>query len=226
MSSSFFSRLFFFLLLIANLALFIWLRQQPVPSATASPPRHDRHIPSLRLLSELERENPVSTGLGLQADAHGIVPVCFRIGPFSTQAVVSQLQETLQDFMIKARLRRETASQEAGYWVFLPAAASRAQALKTARRLSDAGIKDYYVVTAGARENTVSLGLYRDKENAMSRLERLRQRGFDAQWEARLEQWPEYWLDVALASDQAEKLPAIVAEKQPDSSIFSSTCDW
>ncbi len=228
-ATGFWLRGLFFALLAANLALFVWLRQQPKPEPVVFSAT-DAGVPPLQLLSEVEppanaaswHKAPLAEG----ENANNVVPVCFRIGPFSSQAAINQVLEPMQDFVIKTRSRRETASQEAGYWVFLPAAENRAAALKAARRLMEAGVQDYYVVTAGAHENTVSLGLYRDKSNAMSRLENLRQRGFDAQWEARLEQWPEYWLDVAVASDQAQKLPAILNEKAPDSHSFSAPCDW
>ncbi len=222
-------RWLFFVMLAANLAFFAWLRQQPMPEPLRFAAT-DPNVPGLRLLSEAEPvnrspewQNPASNDNNAVSP---VVPVCFRTGPFASQAAINQVLEPLQDFVIKTRTRRETASQEAGYWVFLPATDTRAEALKAARRLSQAGVRDYYVVTAGAHENTVSLGLYRDKDNAMARLESLLQRGFDAQWEARLEQWPEYWLDVAVASDQADKLPQLLTEAAPTARAFAASCDW
>lgn len=220
------SRWLFFGLLAANLAIFAWLRQQPAPEPIRFVAT-DPGVPGLRLLSEVETPGKQPTWQNpAENSVSPVMPVCFRVGPFTSQAAISQVLEPLQDFVIKTRARRETASQEAGYWVFLPATKTRTEALRAARRLSDAGVKDYYVVTAGAHENTVSLGLYRDKDNAMARLESLNRRGFDAQWEARLEQWPEYWLDVAVASDQTEKLPRLLAEVAPESKAFAASCDW
>ena len=77
---------------------------------------------------------------------------------------------------------RETRSlANRGYWVFLPAQGSRDKALSIARELSAKGLRDYYVVTAGERENTISLGLFRDLSNAEQRHEQVRQAGFAPQ---------------------------------------------
>ncbi len=219
-------RWLFFMLLAANLTLFAWLRQHPVKTAPVFSAT-DPSVPGLQLLSEADpAPHDAIWKKDHEENATEIAPVCFRIGPFPSQAAINPVLEPVQSFVIKTRTRRKTASQEAGYWVFLPATKTRAEALKSARKLAQAGVRDYYVVTAGARENTVSLGLYRQKDNAMARLEELQQRGFDAQWEARLEQWPEYWLDVAMASDQADKLAPILDAAAIEIQSFPAACDW
>ena len=85
-----------------------------------------------------------------------------------------------------------------GYRVFLPSPGSREAALGLARQLSARGLSDYYVVTAGEAQNSVSLGLYRDENNARARLDQVRAQGFDAQLEPRNDELPKYWIDVDL----------------------------
>jgi SPOR domain len=89
-----------------------------------------------------------------------------------------------------------------GWWVYLPAFNSRNAALGAARDLSAKGIRDYYVVTAGDQENTISLGLFRDGANAIRRRDELTALGFDAQLDERSDDTPEYWLDYAVTPSQ------------------------
>src|SRR5690606_12837132 len=75
-------------------------------------------------------------------------------------------------------------------------AGSREQALATARQLAARGVRDYYVVTAGEQENTVSLGLFRELANAEKRRDDLQAQGFRAQLEPRTEQASQWWIDL------------------------------
>jgi hypothetical protein len=84
-----------------------------------------------------------------------------------------------------------------GYRVYLPAAADREQALATARSLSARGIADYYVVTAGDQVNTVSLGIFRELENATKRRDSVAVLGFNAVVEPRTEPEKQWWIDLA-----------------------------
>ena len=102
---------------------------------------------------------------------------------------------------------------------------TRNEALAAARELSKLDIKDYYVVTAGEHENTISLGVYRDTENAQSRLQELSNYGFKAQKEVRVEQWPEFWLDYAIASDRSIDLIDL-QQQVPEISVNKVECNW
>jgi hypothetical protein len=58
-------------------------------------------------------------------------------------------------------------------------------------------VRDYYVVTAGDQENTVSLGLFRDLANAEKRRDELSAQGFTAVLEPRTEDAAQWWIDLA-----------------------------
>ena len=101
--------------------------------------------------------------------------------------------------------------------------ASRSEALAKGRELAAAKVKDYYVVTAGNHENTVSLGLYREQFNADNRINELSRKGFDVQKEVRIEQWPEFWLDYRITQEQLALIPDF-NENTPDASTNEVTC--
>jgi hypothetical protein len=58
-------------------------------------------------------------------------------------------------------------------------------------------VRDYYVVTAGDQQNTISLGLFHEQANAQKRLNEISALGFAPQLIARTEDLPVYWVDFA-----------------------------
>ena len=101
--------------------------------------------------------------------------------------------------------------------LFPPEAGSRELALQTARTLSGNGITDYYVVTAGEQQNTISLGIFRDLENATKRHDAVAALGYDPTIEPRTEQTRQWWIDLAAAPGFAWKdlLPDVEQEASP-----------
>ena len=118
---------------------------------------------------------------------------------------------------IQFRESRQNATR--GFLVYLPAPSSREQSLAVARSLSAKGVRDYYVVTAGEQQNSISLGLFKDRGNAERRRTEVAALGFTPEIVERTEDQPVYWLDYALAPDARldwkQKLgnPADVAEQ-------------
>lgn len=185
------------LLLCMNIGVAAWWLAsdaKPEPPAPAGEPG----VATLRLLSEVERlpapeaaESSEAPAL-LAADA-----VCLSLGPFTTPAQLRAAMNRLLPQVERIQFREVAAVALRGYRVFLPAAGSRAQALETARALSAKGISDYYVVTAGEQQNTISLGIFRELENATKRHDEVAALGYDPTVEARTEQVPEWWIDLA-----------------------------
>lgn len=191
-------------LLLMNLgvAAWWWLRPAPVESR---PPAAEPGVPPLALLSEVENA-------GLVADAPERVgtpdPVggspgqrCLRIGPFLTQADLRRAIGALTPAVDRIQFRESRVLTNRGFWVFLPAQETREAALATARELSARGLRDYYVVTAGDRENTISLGLFRDQPNALARQKEVQALGFAPELQERREETPNYWIELAAAQD-------------------------
>lgn len=124
---------------------------------------------------------------------------CISLGPFATPADLHSARNALTAQAARMRSRQEQTTQTRGWWVYLPASASREQALAQARRLSAANIGDYFVVGSGGQPNTISLGLFKDPANARKRRDEVAAAGFPAQMTERTETVPEYWLDLAVA---------------------------
>ena len=195
-----FLRLLFVLLSVLNIAVGAWLLLgQPyshVRSAT------DPGVPELQLLSEMPASGDPSpapdTPAGQVAGASHNYS-CTTLGPFDTPQDLRDARQALGSRVVRMRSRQEQTGQPSAWWVHLPAAATRAQALEQARLLGARNIADYFVVGSGDQANTVSLGLFRDQANARKRVNEVVAAGFPARMSERSENVPEYWLDLMIA---------------------------
>jgi hypothetical protein len=198
-----FARVLFLLLLAANLGFGVWLVLAP-PVAVAQLPPTDVGVPQLVLLNE--RSDAVADAAEMAAPPTPIAAMqdlrCTTLGPFPTQSDLRRAMTALTPLTERIQFRDSRTLRSRGWWVYLPAFPSREAALSAARELSSKGVRDYYVVTAGDQENTISLGLFRDGENAVRRRDEVKVLGLDAQLNERTEDTPEYWLDYAVLPAQ------------------------
>lgn len=211
-----FVRAVFLLLLALNIAAGMWLWLAPSSAHPALPPT-DPGVTALTLLGEhlsglagdsaelAAAPEPEPTSLPTVAVAARPPggTSCIEIGPFQTQSDLRQAESSLAGIGRLLSTREDTERRFRGYWVYLPASASRSEALETARALAAAGVRDYYVVTAGDRENTISLGLFRDRANAERRQTEMRGQGYQAELNERVEEQNVYWLGLELPATEA-----------------------
>ena len=189
----------------AGVALWLWLRPPVTVEAAPVAAAQASDIPSLVLLSEEDvREEPAPDTIQPEPDGPpeptpGLDQLwCLEVGPFLTQADLRRAMTSFTPSAERLQFRETRALASRGYWVYLPAQESRDLALATARELSGKGLRDYYVVTAGERENTISLGLFREVKNAEQRHAQVRALGFDAQLQPRTDEIPHYWIDLVV----------------------------
>ncbi|MEO9079080.1 MAG: SPOR domain-containing protein [Rhodanobacter sp.] len=195
-----FLRLLFILLVALNIAVAAWLLLGQPYAHVGSPT--DPGVAELHLLSELPASGATPSDFGVPGGAavdatHSYS--CVTLGPFGTQQDLRNARQALASQVARTRSRQEQANQATGWWVYLPAAASRNQALEQARQLGAHNITDYFVVGSGDQANTISLGLFKDPANARKRLSEIVAAGFAARMSERSESVPEYWLDLVVA---------------------------
>jgi hypothetical protein len=206
-------RLLFVLLIALNIAVGAWLLlgQNETHARFATDPG----VPKLRLLSELPPPattaakaasvappaSTASTGANATpsapANANAVLSyACMALGPFATQEDLRIARNALSGQVQRMRARQEQTTQSRGWWVHLPPSPTHAAALAQARQLGARNIQDYFVVSAGDNQNTVSLGLFKDPANARKRRDEITAAGFQVQMSERTETVPEYWLDL------------------------------
>lgn len=207
-----FVRALFLLLLALNIGGACWLLFAQRPSAEVLPAT-DPGVARLELLSERDAAAGEQAELASAPESPDDIAgdECRSFGPFPTQADTRAAMNALTPLTKRIRMREERATQTRGYWVYLPAMPSREQALVAARALSAKGVRDYYVVTAGDQQNTISLGLFRDQGNAERRRAEIAGLGLNPKVNARTEDLPVYWLDFALAGSEPADLASRVA---------------
>ncbi|HXD38603.1 MAG TPA: SPOR domain-containing protein [Rhodanobacter sp.] len=210
-----FLRLMFVLLIALNIAVGAWLLLgQPYSRAGMAA---DPGVPELRLLSELPEPAAPATAPGpvpaarpasvpepaaaAKIGSPASAPSCVALGPFTTPEDVRRTRDAMSGQARRMRSRQEQVNQSHGWWVYLPAMPTRAQALARARELADHHIDDYFVVSSGEQPNTISLGLFKDQANARKRRAEVIAAGFPAQMTERSETVAEYWLDLVLPGD-------------------------
>lgn len=200
-----FLRLLFVLLVALNIAVGAWLLLgQPYPHHGEAV---DPGVAELHLLSELPDSASGSTRTAAPpATASPAAPSvsassysCMALGPFATPQDLHNARQALTAQALRMRSRQEQTTQSNGWWVYLPAAGSHALALAQARELSAHKISDYFVVSGGDQSNTISLGLFKDPDNARKRRDDIIAAGFPARMSERNESVPEYWLDLVVA---------------------------
>lgn len=149
---------------------------------------------------------PATTGAAVAQAATPASPpqdACTTLGPFMTAADMRAAMQNLSPHVERIQYREEQVNRSHGYWVYLPAATTREAALEDARQLSAKGIRDYYVVTAGDTQNTISLGLFNDQANADRRRAMVQKAGFTPKVEQRVDMATVYWLDYAVPPGEA-----------------------
>jgi hypothetical protein len=185
------------LLVCMNLGVAAWWALHR--EAQARPlPATEPGIASLTLYSESNHAQlPIPSVSANAATALPADAVCQSLGPFESSADLRHAMDALLPKVERIQFREVQAEELRGYRVYLPAAADRAQALATARALSAKGVADYYVVTAGDQSNTVSLGIFRELENATKRRDEVVALGYNAVVEPRTEPVKQWWIDLA-----------------------------
>lgn len=190
------------LLLVLNIGALAWIASTYRDTPETVPIANADSVPTLVLLSE--RETFVAPpALPPVTEAPKADDACVSIGPFTNRSTVRTAMAALTPLTRRVQFREDQLERSRGWWVFLPAFADRDAALAAARELSNRGVKDYYVISAGDQQDTVSLGLFRDKRNAETRQRELIALGVQAQIEERKELTPGFWIDFAQPADAA-----------------------
>jgi hypothetical protein len=193
-----FVRMLLLLLLALNIGVGCWLYFAPESAATQLPAT-DAGVPKLVLLSEQEpatESNAAELAAAPESSADLRNDICASIGPFATQADMRGALNALTPLVNRVQYREAHATETRATGL-PPATSSREQALGIARQLSAKGVRDYYVVTAGDQQNTISLGLFRDRGNAEKRRNEVAALGFSPDLVTRTEELPVYWVDFA-----------------------------
>jgi hypothetical protein len=194
----------FLVLLLANLALYAWLRYG-VPETVAPAPLSRQIAPDKLKVVAPSSLPPVTSGTKPPAPAPATVPAvaatpaaaCMEWGSF-TVFDAPKAEKALEPLALGNRVGQRRTEELASWWVFMPPQGSRPLALKKAAELKARGVEDYFIVgEEGPLRWALSLGVFRTEEAARARLAALRAQGVrTAEVGPRETTVPKVWLQV------------------------------
>lgn len=126
---------------------------------------------------------------------------CYTLGPFSDEAQAQAVMKSIMPSVKEALLRSKPEVRHHRYWVHIPPQENRQAAIAVSKALARKKIKDYYIVRGGERNNSISLGHFKEKKHADRRLKKLQEKGFDVSIEPIYREFKLYWLDYMILAD-------------------------
>lgn len=142
----------------------------------------------LVLLSELKQQkNTIKTLVNKK--------ICYSLGPFAHKPESDSAQKVLKENNLEAKSIRLRDASKSGYWVILPASATRKDAIKHVLKLKKLKVKDYFLVATGPYENAISLGVFSQKKLARQRVDDMIRLGFIPRMESVALPRKVYWLN-------------------------------
>jgi hypothetical protein len=207
-------RAVFLLLVLANVALYVWSRGDAADSAPAA-----RQIEpqKLRVIAPADLPKPAPVAkkpAPPPAPPPAPAVACVEWGSFPV-AELARYEKALEPLSLGDRLAQRRTEELAGWWVYIPSQKNRQGAARKAAELKKLGIGEFFIVQEeGEHRWALSLGVFRSEEAAQAHLAGLRTRGVrTARVGARETLVPKVWLQVkSVDAPLAARLKEIAAQ--------------
>ena len=206
-----------------RLAQRAYARATEVRSGGVVPPEDgDAAIPSTG--PALPTDKPAASPAAAAAAAQASDRECLRTGAFKNRARATEAAAWLRARDIEVLgVHPEDRQAVRRYRVYLPAAASRREAVATAQELRRQGVRNVMAIEEGPLANTVPLGLFRQESNMRRRVAELEELGYDAVSEADMTTVTEYAIEVRTDGGRSAFADAW-ASRYPDHAIRTVAC--
>ncbi len=182
-------RTVFFVLLLANLALFAWTYLASASVSGEGQLMQQQIRPeAIRLLTPEQVAQAAQTAkqaaakqMAQQAALKPPEPVkvvaCVELGSFNI-GDVTKVEQALEPLSLGARVSQRRVDEVAGYWVYVPPQRSRQVANQKTAELKRLGVDEFFVVQDDPKlRYAISLGVFKSEEAAKARLDQLRSKG-------------------------------------------------
>jgi hypothetical protein len=127
---------------------------------------------------------------------------CTSVGPFRDLAQAATAAATLRTSGYQPTQRVADGDIWIGYWIYIDAIPTEAEANAILAKVRGQGITESYVIPNSDSGNLVSLGVFGEIGNVTRRREQVRALGYDPKVVDRTRRGTVYWVDVALTADQ------------------------
>jgi hypothetical protein len=212
-------RLVVFVLVLANLLLFVWARGYLGAPAEADSRRLEQQLLPERIVVVSRGEPPPSVKARANGGTSGEQKVneSCRIWSDLAAGEADEVEQLLRESFAEFRTSRRTVNENSGYWVYIPPLASKEEVSRKTAELQQIGVDDFFVVQAsGPNQLAISLGTYRTEEAANAGLETLRAKGVKSARVGERRGKPAYViLEVRGPAAQADALQRSIAARLP-----------
>jgi hypothetical protein len=234
-------RILFWLLLLANVMLFSYVRwgdaltgtqvdlqvQPPlnadkikVVSAPLAAPQAATPSPAPAAAA------PVPLVAVTQSSPADTPAACMEWGEFSGDDL-TRVTTALATMQLGDQLTQHEVEQDTGYWVYMPPQRNHARTEKKVAELKALGVSDYFIVQdAGKWHNAISLGVFKTRQAAQNYLDGLNKRGVRSARVGQRQAKLKFTVFVFRNPDSA--LTARIAALQkgfPDSELKAAPCN-
>jgi len=144
-------------------------------------------------------QKPVATAAAPEAAA---ATHCMSVGPFRELAQAATATATLRTAGYQPTQRVADGEIWIGYWIYIDAIPTEAEANAILAKVRGQGITESYVIPNSDSGNLVSLGVFGEIGNVTRRREQVRALGYDPKVVDRTRRATVYWVDVALTAGQ------------------------
>ena len=127
---------------------------------------------------------------------------CISVGPFRELGQGATAAQSLRAAGYQPTQRVAEGDIWVGYWVYIEAIETEAQANDILSKVRATGVTDSYVIPNSDSGNLVSLGVFSEISGVMRRREEMRKLGFEPTVVDRTQRARVYWVDVVLRPDQ------------------------
>ncbi len=233
-------KVFFTLLLIVNIAfaVFQWLlpyeqlfvEKKKIPAGEELQLLYDANaaiISESEVVAEVEAkaENPITILQDtLTTEDASDRRACYTIGPLKDKARAIEISGRYSGNQAETSLKSNLEKDYQGIMVFISGHETREDAVKTADKLAEKGIRDHIIVNNPGNQYILSLGVFGLKKNADRLRIRVAKLNFPVETEARYRERTIYWL-YAEQSSESELLQLLNdAEFDDGISQISTRC--
>lgn len=187
------------LLVLANLALFMWGKWYHQPLVSLEPPRPPIDVArdKITLLTEPGTLLVVRAPTPARPGEPGQDMRCYRLGPFPTLEKARAAGARLGTWGLTYERLAEFEALGPAYRVVLPPLPSLEAAERKRRELTKLGFSDHAIIQREqGMENAISLGIFTVEQNARARAQQLVNKGFVPLVQPVPNVHPIYWLAI------------------------------
>lgn len=208
----------FFVLILANLAFAAWHAWFSGPDFPTQAIRSD--APAIELFASAsdssvsERTASATTPV----DSQSLLSACLSVGPFPNRVDVQDAVGVLAEAGFNVDQRTAQGEVWLGYWVYLDAIETQAEAAAMVVQLAESGIDEAYVIADADDGNIVSLGVFSERARAQQRFSDAEELGMTPVVTNRSQPGEVFWLDVTADNGrqfERAELPDISVDPEP-----------